>query len=219
MIELDIEYDNGFRETVGLRLGEQFTMPLNGRVVNITPQPAPYGTATSQPRCECHDCTQARAHPMVFYDPASVDLSHIVGAVPVKRSPRDIAIDQLLLRKKPHHISEDDVQCEMNEAIMRHAAATERERCAKIADEYASDPHGSNPSCATGEAIAARIRSGNLEVAGALSHQIKEAVAAERKRCEQIVVDTTVDTTNPGQGISGWNQACAVIAGRIRSGK
>lgn len=40
------------------------------------------------------------------------------------------------------------------------AINAERERCAKIADKYADDPHGSNPSCATAEAIAAEIRNG-----------------------------------------------------------
>lgn len=33
-IEYDIEYDNGFRETVTVPLGEHLTMPFNGRLVN-----------------------------------------------------------------------------------------------------------------------------------------------------------------------------------------
>jgi hypothetical protein len=46
------------------------------------------------------------------------------------------------------------------ELYAEHCVLAERERCAKIADRYADDPHGSNPSCATGETIAAEIRKG-----------------------------------------------------------
>lgn len=45
--------------------------------------------------------------------------------------------------------------------FIRYSATTaERERCAKIADQFADDPHADNSSCATGEAIASIIRSG-----------------------------------------------------------
>jgi hypothetical protein len=42
------------------------------------------------------------------------------------------------------------------------AIAAERERCAKIADAVADDPHGSIPACATAEYIAACIREGDI---------------------------------------------------------
>lgn len=41
-----------------------------------------------------------------------------------------------------------------------NAIEGERERCARICDEEASDPHGSNPACAQAEYLAAKIRSG-----------------------------------------------------------
>ena len=43
---------------------------------------------------------------------------------------------------------------------IRAAVQAERARCAKIAREIAEDPHGSNPSCAAAEEIAARIEAG-----------------------------------------------------------
>ncbi len=44
-------------------------------------------------------------------------------------------------------------------ALITEAVLQERGRCARIADKYANDPHGSNPGCATAEAIADDIRS------------------------------------------------------------
>ena len=43
-------------------------------------------------------------------------------------------------------------------ALIEQQILLERERCARIADKYADDPHGNNPSCATGESIASDIR-------------------------------------------------------------
>lgn len=48
----------------------------------------------------------------------------------------------------------------IRETLTRMAVIAERERCAKIAEEMADDPHGSNPARAAAEEIAARIRSG-----------------------------------------------------------
>lgn len=44
------------------------------------------------------------------------------------------------------------------EAAGNEASLAVANRCATIADKYADDPHGSNPSCSTGEAIAKEIR-------------------------------------------------------------
>lgn len=32
-VEVDVEYSNGWRETVALALGEPFTMPFDGKIV------------------------------------------------------------------------------------------------------------------------------------------------------------------------------------------
>ncbi len=48
--------------------------------------------------------------------------------------------------------------------LITDAILAERERCAKIADREADDPHASNPAAACAEAIAAEIRSANPPV-------------------------------------------------------
>lgn len=44
-------------------------------------------------------------------------------------------------------------------ALIAQKVMEERERCAKICDAVADDPHGSNPECAAAEFLASEIRS------------------------------------------------------------
>lgn len=143
-------------------MNDMTTCPMCGRIglhacsaQAAYPTPHSYQTG-NRPRCECHDCTQARGPQIVLTGAQSFPTTTRKQEIITPREPtaRDQAIKRLIRLKPPEKISEDDIQLAM--VII----SDERERCAKIADKHADDPHGSNPSCATGEAIAAEIRSG-----------------------------------------------------------